>query len=256
MQPLYLDASVPIDIALEKGPALAITRRGESTRLLPLNLLSHIVAHGADITWSQAALIACAQADIPLFINDEQHHLVAALRANSETPAQDWLRFMRIIEDPEGIDHYQQFMTAKKSQMQKDITDRWRDLPEIHLPGYHRAARILRSAIQADIEAELQRRGFRRRLPLLRQAGIDLSRDLLKIMEPCVHWILNETWKRHVIQTQQKPEKPPARKILLHHYEKHGDLIHDSIRALIVSFLYWLGESDSRYLLTGSRHYE
>ena len=250
MQPLYLEGAHPVRVELEEGPALAITRDGEATRLLPLALLSHIVTRGGNVQWDQSALLACAERDIPIFLADDEHHLIATFRANSQTPVQDWNRFMRLIEDPDGIDYYRQFMAAKKEQMQRDVSERWHPLPEMRMPGYHRAMRIIRSAIQADLEAELHRRGFRRRIALLREAGLDLGRDFLNILEPWTHWILNEVWKRPV-HDGVIPLTQPGRRPLLKGYEKHADLIRDSIRALIISFLYWLAEADTAHITHG-----
>ncbi len=253
-RPLYVEGTRPVEIMLDEGPALAITRQGEATRLVPLHLLSHIVARGDDIQWSQAALTACAEQGIPIFLSDEEHHLTATLRAARDTPVEDWHRFMRLIEDPDGIDYYKQFIQAKARQSQRDVSERWRRQPEIHLPGYHRAARIVRSAIRADLEAQLHQRGFRRRLALLRQAGIDLPQDFAGILEPLVHWVLNETWKRAVLeQAAPTTPEPWTRRMLLHAYERKADFVRDSIRALIVSFLYWLAEADTQYLFTGER---
>ncbi|HGG59850.1 MAG TPA: hypothetical protein ENK26_08040 [Gammaproteobacteria bacterium] len=248
-QPLYLDGSEPIDIQLD-GPALAITRAGEATRLLPLRLLSHILTHGGNIHWSQAALLACAGNDIPIFLTDATGRLVGSLRANSDTPSPDWQRLMRLIEDPDGIDHYHLYLKAKATQIQRDISDRWTELPEIRLPGYYRTARIIRSALRSDLEAELHRRGFRRRLIPLRQAGVNLAADLGKTLEPCVHWIINETWKKDCLGHQFPLDQPPTRKLILHHYEHHRDFIRDTIAALVISFLYWLGETDTQLKLT------
>ena len=253
MQPLYLEGNHPVRVGLEEGPALAITREGESTRLLPLALLSHIVSRGGNVQWEQSALLACAERDIPIFLADDEHHLVASFRANSQTPAQDWNRFMRLIEDPDGIDYYHQFIEAKRFQMQRDVTERWHEIPEMRLPGYFRALRIIRGAIRADLETELHRRGFRRRLALLREAGLDLSQDFMKILEPWTHWILNEVWKRPV-HDGAIPPSLPGRRPLLHGYEKHADLIRDSIRALAISFLYWLAEADTAYITHGDWH--
>ena len=254
MQPLYLDGSRPMEIELEEGPALAITRKGEATRLLPITLLSHIIASGDNLRWSQAALLACAEQDIPIYLSDRENHLVASLRANTDTPSQDWQRFMRLIEDPDGIDYYQQFLRGKKSQIQQDVSERWTRLPETKLPGYHRCARIIRSAVQADVGAELHRRGFRRRLALLRQAGIQLNTDFTGILEPCVHWVINENWKQQRAGQPLHLQQPlPPRQILLYGYEQRAEFVRDTIRALVVSFLYWLAESDTDYIIQRRR---
>ncbi len=255
MQPLYLSGNQPVEIELEEGPSFAITRAGEATRLLPLSLVSHILASGDRIRWSQAALLACAQHDIPVYFSDIEHHLVAAMRANTDTPAQEWQRFMRLLEDPEGIDYYQQFLAGKKTQIQQDVSQRWTRQSDVRIPGYHRWARIIRSAVQADVDAELHRRGFRRRIPLLRQAGIHISRDFSKLLEPCVHWVINENWKRLYIGIpEHQLPSPPSRRQLIHGYEKQAEFIRDLIRALTVSFLYWLAESDSDYIIHRRRY--
>jgi len=253
MQPLYLEGTQPITVELEEGPALAITRQYESTRLLPIYLISHIVAHGERITWSQTALNACLSEDIPIFIINQEDHLHGVLRANTQNPAQDWLRFMRLIEDPDGLTYYKQFIKAKKSQIQQDVTQRWQPLPEIRMNGYYRVARIIRSAIHADIQAELHRRGFRRRLAILREAGIDLSKDLLRTLEPCVHWTINETWKRDIVNQRASATQSPPRRQILHAYETQAKFVKDTVQALILSFLYWLAEGDIDYLMTGER---
>lgn len=255
MQPLYLEGKQPTSIAAD-GPALAVTRQGEATRLVPLRLLTHILSRGSNIQWSQAALIACAQADVPIFISNGEHHLVAAFRANTTSPSQDWQRFMRFIEDPDGIDGYKIFLQGKKTQIQLDISERWMATPEIRLPGYYRVARIIRSAIRADLEAQLHKQGFRRRVILLSQAGLDLPSDFLKLLEPCVHWVINETWKQDC-QQQPIPSEPPkpARKVLLYGYECKADLVRDTIRALIISFLYWLAEADVESITGTGAHY-
>ena len=255
MQPLYLEGKHPTHIAAD-GPALAVTREGEATRLVPLRLLTHILSRGTNIQWTQTALIACAQADIPIFFANNEHQLAAVLRANTTSPSRDWQRFMRFIEDPDGIDAYQTFLLGKKTQIQQDITERWTSTPEIRLCGYYRVTRIIRSAIRADLETELHQRGFRRRVILLSQAGLDLPGDFLKLLEPCVHWVINETWKQDCLQLAVPTQAPPpARKIILYGYERKAGLIRDTIRALVISFLYWLAEADVENITgTGGWH--
>lgn len=249
MRPLYLEGYRPLNIALEEGPALAITKKGEATRLLPLSLLSHIIAKGGNIQWSQSVLLTCAELDIPIYFSDPDDHLIAAFRANSDSPSQDWHRFMRLIEDPDGIDFYRQFLAGKESHIQQDVTQRWTRLPETRLPGYHRCARIIRSAIQADVGAELHRRGFRRRIAQLRQAGIRLDADFSRLLEPCVHWVINENWIRERAGRPLQQQQPlPPRRVLLHGYEQRAEFIRDIIKALVISFLYWLAESDTDYI--------
>lgn len=252
MQALYLDGTQSIEVEVD-GPALAITRRDESTRLIPFRLLSHIMSHGKNIRWNQEALLACAKNDIPIFLSDGQHHLVGAMRANKVSPAQDWQRFIRFIESSNGLDSYRTFLRGKQTQVQNDISTRWIDRGYIQMPGYHRAARIVGSAIRCDLEAELHRRGFRRRLTLLKYAGIDLASDFHKLMEPAIHWVINETWKRECIQNVSSTAVKPTRRQLLYYYEQQAENVRDTIRALIVSFLYWLAERDVD-CQTGANH--
>ncbi len=194
MQPLYVDGSSPVDISWEE-PALAITRSNESKRLVPLRLVSHVLVSGREVTWHQEALLARAEADIPILFTDGNNELLAALRTNTPEPSPEWRRLAKLIEDPDGVDHYRTFLKGKRTQIQLDVNERWSDLPEVRLPGYPRAARLIRIALRADLEAELHRRGFRQRTELLRDAGVDIGGDLMQLLEPYVHWLLNETWK-------------------------------------------------------------
>ncbi|MGF1547012.1 MAG: CRISPR-associated endonuclease Cas1 [Thiotrichales bacterium] len=245
MQPLYLDGPHPIEVDWAE-PALAITRRHQSTRLVPVRLVSHILASGHDILWHQAALSACAEADIPIFFTNGAQELRAVLRGNTREPTQDWYRLVRLIEQPDGLDHYHTFLLGKRTQLQRDLTPRWTPQPKMQIRGYPRAARTIRNALRADLEAELHRRGFRQRISALRDAGIDLPADLAQILEPYVHWVLNETYKPAVLQSPPGAlVETPTRRQVIAYYEHCGETVRDVIRALVISLLIWLAEADT-----------
>lgn len=105
--PLYLCPEGPTRVRLD-GPALAVARDGEAERLFPLGRIARIHS-GPRAQWEQAALLACAEAGIPVQFIDADGAVRARLLGRPG--ARDELRnrllpFLLRPEAPGMLNHW------------------------------------------------------------------------------------------------------------------------------------------------------
>lgn len=79
LEALHLDAAErPVAVLLE-GPALRLRRHGVADVFAPLTRLSRVVVHGPRVQWRTEALMACAEAGVPVALMGRRGALLAVL---------------------------------------------------------------------------------------------------------------------------------------------------------------------------------
>jgi hypothetical protein len=79
LEALHLDAAErPVAVLLD-GPALRLRRAGMADVFAPLPRLSRVVVHGPRVQWRTEALLACAEAGVPVALLGRRGALLAVL---------------------------------------------------------------------------------------------------------------------------------------------------------------------------------
>lgn len=79
LEALHLDAAErPVAVLLD-GPALRLRRVGVADVFAPLSRLSRVVVHGTRVQWRTEALLACAEAGVPVALMGGRGALLAVL---------------------------------------------------------------------------------------------------------------------------------------------------------------------------------
>jgi hypothetical protein len=79
LEPLHLDgARVPVAVLLD-GPALRLRRSGIADVFAPLRRLSRVLVHGPRVQWRTEALMACAEAGVPVLLMGQRGRLASVL---------------------------------------------------------------------------------------------------------------------------------------------------------------------------------
>jgi hypothetical protein len=121
MKPLYLDGTTPLRVVLD-GPGLRVRAAGAADRLFPLRRLSRVVVCGK-VDWATEALLACAQASIPVsFVRRDG---VLRARVLGASPRKDWLRLdallVEFLESPGSVDRYRDWGSARAQQARLEL---------------------------------------------------------------------------------------------------------------------------------------
>ena len=69
IKPLYLDANLQWQVALDDGPALHISAPGRARSLFPLQRLARVISP-SHASWTTAALLGCLRAGVPVVFHD------------------------------------------------------------------------------------------------------------------------------------------------------------------------------------------
>ncbi len=69
IKPLYLDANLHWQVALDDGPALHISAPGRARSLFPLQRLARVISP-SHASWTTAALLGCLRAGVPVVFHD------------------------------------------------------------------------------------------------------------------------------------------------------------------------------------------
>lgn len=79
LEALHLDAAERPVAVLVDGPALRLRRAGVADVFAPLARLSRVVVHGPRVQWRTEALLACAEAGVPVALMGGRGSLLALL---------------------------------------------------------------------------------------------------------------------------------------------------------------------------------
>jgi CRISPR associated protein Cas1 len=152
MKPLYLDGTTPLRVLLD-GPGLRVRAAGTADRLFPLRRLSRVVVCGR-VDWTTEALLACAQADVPVRFLRRDGDLLA--RVQGEAPRKDWLRLEPLLaaflDSPGGVVRYRGWVEVRAEEARRELVYEaqrgpWPTAPELLAQLLHeRARRYARSA--------------------------------------------------------------------------------------------------------------
>jgi hypothetical protein len=131
LKTLYLDGHDYLRV-LQDGPALRVRQRMASDRLYPLRLLAQVVVKGpAD--WSTNALLACAEATVPvIFLHADGSLRGRVLGIPAIDPLLDLnLALETFLDLPEGPARYHTWFSAKSQQARLEFLrlTGWRNLP-------------------------------------------------------------------------------------------------------------------------------
>jgi len=112
LKPLYLNPGKPTQVMLD-GRGLRVRIRQEADRLFPLARLSRITVSG-QVDWATDALLACAQAGIPVYFVRRDGTLCASV--TGESPRENWLQLQAVLSDflelPDSHERYQAWVRA------------------------------------------------------------------------------------------------------------------------------------------------
>jgi CRISPR associated protein Cas1 len=121
MKPLYLNGAASLRVLLD-GPGLRIRAPGSADRLFPLRLLSRVIVCGR-VEWTMDALLACAQAGIPVTFLRRDGELRA--RVFGAAPRKDWLRLDALLVEflglHDGVNRYRDWVHAQAQQSRREL---------------------------------------------------------------------------------------------------------------------------------------
>lgn len=111
-KPLYLDAGITWQVALDAGPALHLSAPGRARTLMPLSRLARVVSP-CHAQWSTPALLACLAAGVPVLFQDRHGDTVAWCFGprRRETTLGNLLR--EALDQPDGLDLIDRWRTAE-----------------------------------------------------------------------------------------------------------------------------------------------
>ncbi len=226
--PLYLAPEGETWVGLD-GPALRISRPDTAERLFPLRRIARVHT-SPRVDWEQAALLACADAGIPVLFVDDDGQVIARILGRPGQRDELRNRLVELLLRPEGPGMLRYWMDRNCQR-----AARWAAIKLGSRPATERAADIRRWANQVAerlagtdparqtrqwvrglaygwMEAHLADLGFARSTEL-GQAGLPpLAADLTDILdwylEPArLGWLMR---RRLAAQHRQEPLRAPT----------------------------------------------
>jgi hypothetical protein len=226
--PLYLVPQGETWVGLD-GPALRISRPDSAERLFPLRRIARV--HSSPrVDWEQAALLACAEAGIPVLFVDDDGQVIARILGRPGQRDELRNRLVELLLRPEGAGMLRYWMDRNRQR-----AARWAAIKLGRHPGDARTADIrrwvnhtadrlagadaarqtrqwLRSLAYGWMEAHLADLGFARSTELGQTGQPPLAADLTDIL----YWYLEPArlgWlQRRRLAAHQKQEtlEPPV----------------------------------------------
>jgi hypothetical protein len=226
--PLYLAPQGETWVGLD-GPALRISRPDTAERLFPLRRIARV--HSSPrVDWEQAALLACAEAGIPVLFVDDDGQVIARILGRPGQRDELRNRLVELLLRPEGAGMLHYWMDRNRhraarwaaiklrrrpvNQRAADIR-RWVNQAADRLAGADAARQTrqwLRGLAYGWMEAHLADLGFARSTELA-QAGLpplaaDLTDILYWYLEPArLGWLMR---RRLAAEQKQEPLQPPT----------------------------------------------
>lgn len=226
--PLYLAPQGETWVGLD-GPALRISRPDSAERLFPLQRIARV--HSSPrVDWEQAALLACAEAGIPVLFVDDDGQVIARILGRPGQRDELRNRLVELLLRPEGTGMLRYWMDRNRLR-----AARWAAIKLGRRPGDASAADIrrwvnhtadqmagpdaarqtrqwLRSLAYGWMEAHLADLGFGRSTELGQAGQPPLAADLTDILywylEPArLSWLLR---RRLSAQQKQEPQEAPV----------------------------------------------
>jgi len=195
---LYIDGRSGARVQ-QDGPSLLVRRRTEAARRLPLRLLSRIVVTGC-VEWTTPALLACADAAIPVSFVARDGSVRASLR--HPAPPTRPSRLRGLMEDyfarvPAAAERYRLWVEARATEARAAVSVDGDDGCESRLlidrllergAAYARAKQIrsldarLVGYLHAHLDHLFIRDGVTAELPAFRRHAINPSHDYARII--------------------------------------------------------------------------
>ncbi len=189
---LYLDGAGQIRV-LQDGPALRVRMRGSADRLFPLRGLFQVVVCGS-VEWATGALLACAEAAIPVvFLRANGTLRGRVLGLPEHDPLLDVNQLLDILLTQTcGPDRLRDWFDAKSQQARLALvrSSAWQtpstDRIIIKQVIMRRARLHVRAQDLRRFDRQLYGLLLARITTLLQNAGIDLSRCCLRANRICL----------------------------------------------------------------------
>ncbi len=244
IKPLYLDAKLLWQVALDEGPALHISAPGRARCLYPLQRLARVISP-SHASWSTAALLACLRAGVPVVFHDASGQTVGwcfGPRRRETTLASLLREALDLAHGPELLREWQ------RSQTRREMLDTLRalrvtsaDLSPIavraRLCNLHRQRlgqpagpwlRALQAANAAWVAQRLHGQLGDPALICFAAEGLHLGRLIADLMEWTLHCILQDLPLPAFQHTT--PQRLAAATV-----ERHGTRLHQALGAIIGS---------------------
>lgn len=121
MKPLYLDGVRPLRVQLD-GPGLRVCAVGVADRMYPLQRLSRVVVCG-QVDWATDALLACAEAGIP--VSFMRRNGILRARMLGVSLRKHLLQLDTLLEEfiglPDGVDRYRDWVRGRSQQARLEL---------------------------------------------------------------------------------------------------------------------------------------
>ncbi len=263
MKTLYLEGGTTMRVERD-GPALRVRAPSSAARLFPLRRLVRVVVSGA-VDWSTDALLACAEAGVPVsFLSRD-----GRLRARVDGPARGRIvldidaALEAFLEQPQAQDRYRDWVRGQGQHARLQLVRRadrglWPTEPSVlrrllferarrhaRSDALRRLDRQLHGLLAGRVEGLLNEAGLRPGAPRLALEGVDLVRDFSQILG----WHL-ENAKLHMIKVRYRRARRAGRAraelswpeaVAFH--ERCGPVIDERFRELLTGFHLFLLEA-------------
>lgn len=256
--PLYLAPEGEAWVGLD-GPALRISRPGQAERIFPLSRIARVhTSPRAD--WEQAALLACADAGIPVLFVDDQGQVIARLLGRPGQRDELRNRMVEFLLRPESAGMLRYWMDRHRHRAARwaaiklgrqprtegapDIR-RWVNRTADRLAGHEVAARSrqwLRGLAHGWMEAHLADLGFARSTELGQAGEPPLAANLTDILywylEPVrIGWLMS---RHRAAERKNQPLHPPVYRDAVRLFESSGARVAHHAHAITGGLHRWL----------------
>lgn len=110
-RPLYLDPAIAWEVRLDSGVTLAVSAPGRSRSLYPLQRLARVIC-GRHADWRTDALLACADAGVPVVFHDARGSIAAWCFGGRRREATLGQLVREGLSQPDWTDRFEAWATA------------------------------------------------------------------------------------------------------------------------------------------------
>ena len=253
---LYLDGQKPLRVVRD-GPALRVQRSQSADRLFPLQRLYRIVVSG-QVEWCTAALLACAEANVPVYFLSGDGILRAKVLGFAENNAVLNLNetFDTFLDKVGDCSLYHEWIRAKSQQSRLRVVrqaDRglWPTQAAVlrrllfERARHHARSRDIRrfdkqiyGLLYSHLEKLFAESGFNMNTLRLQMEDIKLVRDFTEILiwsfqNPKLSFFKHQ---QKIVLRQRSPFAILTWEKAIAFYEKNSPMLKDEFRSLLRSF--------------------
>ncbi|MGR9117684.1 MAG: CRISPR-associated endonuclease Cas1 [Gammaproteobacteria bacterium] len=244
MKPLYLKNVGDMQVDFEE-PALKVSVTNKTRQLFPLSRVSRVVVTGR-VDWSMQALMACADAGVP----------VVFLRETGEVRGQ-WLGirqqqrnlvqlFSDLLQRADAVDRYQDWYSGMQRMAVRSAARRlgfadWQDADAVILKAWYDRSQYgswhcvngwIQGFLLSSVLWELGRLGLDARSEYWRDQRFSLAEDFCGIL----FWDFYPA----LIGWQTKQKEPPGHQAVIEFYEKRMKRTDQLLRGIINKWHQWM----------------